>query len=234
MYLISIVAVFSFLAACYFAVPFGIKYILRALFLIKIPSDEVAYLTFDDGPDPDYTDALLDVLHSHNVKASFFVLGSKIADNPDILVRMVDDGHLIGEHGFRHLHPWKSAPTSFMADMLKMHRTFKAVNGNNPIRYYRPTYGKLNLINLIYLSVFRKRVIFWNLDPEDYNCADSDNIVEFIEQNIRPGSVILLHDGRNEFSKYPADITVKAVTRIIEILKNSGYDFKTVDEIYKS
>jgi peptidoglycan-N-acetylglucosamine deacetylase len=219
----------------YYVIPLVAKYALRMVFLRKTATGrKEVYLTFDDGPDAVYTATLLDALKKQNIKASFFLLGSKAEQRPDLVRRMAGEGHLIGTHGYHHLHPWKTSPLRFLSDTRQMHQSLHTVTGPDPIRYYRPTYGKLNFINLAYLLVFRQKAVFWNIDPEDYNQAGSGDIVDFVEQNIRPGGVILMHDSRKQNAKNQADVTVESVRRILELLKTRGYAFKTVDELYTS
>ena len=150
-------------------------------------------LTFDDGPSPDHTPALLDLLADHDVQATFFLIGSKVAQHPDIVRRIVAEGHALGNHSFSHP---RFSQTSMRAQWEEIEKTERELSAHDGIRRHliRPPYGKLDLRTLAVGLARRQRIALWNRDSLDYR-LDSAQIIERFESTCpRPGDVILFHD----------------------------------------
>jgi peptidoglycan/xylan/chitin deacetylase (PgdA/CDA1 family) len=190
----------------YWGVSIFIKIILKKSFLAKARRSDYAYLTFDDGPDPSGTPHILRLLEKYDARASFFVVGRKAESNPELIERIIDGGHAIGEHGYDHAHPWKTGPIRAIKDMLLSIKVFNSPLFPHGITLYRPPYGKYNLISLVYCFLKKKKSVFWNIDARDYETHDPETVSRHVMERIKPGSVILLHDGRQHM-KLPAGLS---------------------------
>lgn len=181
--------------------------------------ENVVALTFDDGPHGTYTRELLDGLKQRGVVASFFVLGEHVEGNEELILRMKEEGHLIGNHTFSHV---KLDTLSDLAACDEVRRTCEAIEAvtGEKVEYIRPPYGAYNeelecMINL--------NKVLWTVDPQDWNTTDTNAIVRHVVNNVKDGDIILLHD------IYPS--SVAAALRIVDELKARGYIFVTVDDI---
>lgn len=178
-----------------------------------------AALTFDDGPDPDYTPKLLDGLKKRNVKATFFLLGKQIEKYPEIVKRMHEEGHMIGTHSYEHVDLSKLSDKKAMEQVNKTNGLIYDITGEYP-RYIRPPFGcwKCNLdcdTNML--------EVLWDIDPLDWNTANSDVIAKRVINKIQEYDIILMHDA--------SESSVNATFKIIDGLKEAGYEFVTLDEI---
>lgn len=181
-------------------------------------------LTFDDGPDPRFTPIFLDILRAHGAKATFFCLGEKVLRHPDLVRRIREEGHEIGLHGFDHRHPWVDPPWRVVRGISISASALKRIAGQEP-RLYRPPWGFWNLWN--WLATRRLYQVLWSLPGEDWvRNATPESIVEHIAKSLKPGDVILLHDG----GKY-SGITAESLPKLLEIFKERGLRTATVSEM---
>ena len=175
-------------------------------------------LTFDDGP-TGYTEELLDGLKEYNAKASFFVIGSKAEQNPEIVKRAYEDGHLIGNHTYDHirlpLHTLSESETS----IGKTFNIIENITGDRTM-YLRAPYGDVSAYQLKQLDVV---FVSWTFSTYDWQGKDADYIYERIMKKASDGDIILLHDTNKE--------TVEAVLRAVPELQEQGYEFVRVDEL---
>lgn len=181
--------------------------------------ENVVALTFDDGPHGTYTSELLDGLKQRGVVASFFVLGEHIEGNEELILRMKEEGHLIGNHTFSHVKLDTLSDSAACDEVKRTCEAIEAVTGEK-VEYIRPPYGAYNeelecMINL--------NKVLWTVDPQDWNTTDTNAIVRHVVNNVKDGDIILLHD------IYPS--SVAAALRIVDELKARGYIFVTVDDI---
>jgi peptidoglycan-N-acetylglucosamine deacetylase len=196
--------------------------------------DRGVCLTFDDGPDPDSTPKILETLHAHGVHATFFVLGKNADRYPDLIAAIAAGGHEIGEHGFSHLHPWKSMPWSYMRDLVQGHESLCRLPGSGTRRLYRPTFGKANALTFLFVLLFRKRFVFWNVDPHDYSEESATRVAETVLsgiRNLRGTAIVLLHDGRTGGREKREGVTSTAVSLLCGELVRKGYQLRTVCEL---
>ena len=183
--------------ALYVGLPTLVGCLLRARFvarLRRVPGG--VYLTFDDGPSPRATPALLQELGRHGSRGLFFIVGRNAEAYPQIVAAAAAGGHRIGEHTYGHRHPWKTGPLATIRDLRKssaVMRRFCAGQGRIP---FRPPYGKLNLVILLYVLFMRRNLVYWNVDPKDYRTEDSETVVARVLPRLDGGAaVVLLHDG---------------------------------------
>lgn len=181
--------------------------------------ENVIAITFDDGPHSVYTAQLLDGLAQRNVKATFFIVGERIAGNEELVRRMYDEGHLIGNHTYSHI---QLGAVNFRTACDEIDRTNKALEEitGNKVSFIRPPYGDYS--DELEAEIDMTKVL-WSIDPEDWNTTNTDAVVNAVVKNAKDGDIILLHD------IYPS--SVAAALRIIDELKARGFIFVTVDEI---
>lgn len=211
-----------------------LKALRRAYSTRSSRCERVVCLTFDDGPDPVSTVAILEILRAHGVHATFFVLGRNAEKYPDLIATISRERHEIGEHGYLHLHPWKSMPWSYMRDLIAGHKTLDRLLGLGKKRRYRPTFGKANALTFAFVWLFHKTFTFWNVDPHDYREESENSLVQNVLNSIHEAcgaSIVLLHDARIASWERDAKVTAFAVDHICRELLREGYQFRTISEL---
>lgn len=192
-----------------------LKLLLSLLVTTRGPRGRV-YLTFDDGPIPDCTPRILDVLDAHSVKATFFMVGALMQRHPGLAAEVVAKGHTAGYHSFQHRH----ARDYSIRDTIRDLETIRNVPGwtSGPIRHYRPPYGELTAVRLLWCLVNRIDVAMWSLDSGDSVIPSAEELVRQLSPEVvRDGDVILFHDD--------SKVTVEALPRILQNLRNAGFTF---------
>ncbi len=175
--------------------------------------EKILYLTFDAGYENGNTEAILDALKKHNVKATFFVVGHFLETAPDIVKRMVEEGHTVGNHTFHHKNMLEiSEREAFQKEMKDVEDLFYSITGTNLSKYYRPPQGKYNLKNLDMAGEMGYTTFFWSLayvDWEQDNQPSHEEALKKLTERIHPGAVVLLHST----SKTNAEILDELITR---------------------
>ena len=176
-------------------------------------------LTFDDGPHQTCTPALLDGLKKRGVKATFFLMGENIAGKESLVQRMQEEGHLIGNHSYRHIQMTKEGAEQACAEIEQTETLIQDITGRRP-EYLRPPYGAWNeqlecRVNLT--------TVLWNVDSLDWKLQNTEQIVRRVEKDVKNGDIILMHD------IFPT--SVEAALRIVDDLQKQGYEFVTVEEL---
>lgn len=152
------------------------------------------FLTFDDGPDPETTPAILDTLARHGAKATFFVVGERVAAHPELVRRMVDEGHAVGGHTYWHRPPASVSAAQMWAEIEATDELLAPMLGGPP-RLFRPPLGKLTPGKLVRLALRRRTIVLWSQDPKDYAAESPESICEWFERSPwGPGDIVLLHD----------------------------------------
>jgi peptidoglycan-N-acetylglucosamine deacetylase len=157
-------------------------------------SSRCVALTFDDGPDPLYTPALLDALRSRRATATFFVIGRAAEKYPELVKRMIEEGHEVGNHTWSHCDAGAHSTKEFLADVESGFETLRRVAGRE-IKLFRPPFGRISASALMHLWKSRKTVVLWNRDPKDYESRCRVDYVNRI-RGIEPqgGDIVLMHD----------------------------------------
>ena len=127
----------------------------------KNPSSNKVAFTFDDGPESRFTPKLLDLLKKYNIRATFFVLGSKAEKNPGLIRRMNQEGHLIGLHNYMHLANWFMTPWTIRRELVRSASIIEQITGVRPI-YYRPPWGLLNLFDFFFTKGISNRAVVFD------------------------------------------------------------------------
>nr|DAM45928.1 MAG TPA: hypothetical protein [Caudoviricetes sp.] len=180
--------------------------------------ENVVALTFDDGPGQS-TEKLLDGLKERNVKATFFLVGENIEGNEEIVKRMYDEGHLIGNHTFSHVQLTAVSEGKALEEVNETNEAIKAITGVRPY-YIRPPYGMLSSCMAEEIDM---QSVLWTVDPEDWNTSDCGAVVRHVVKNAKNGDIILMHD--------IFDSSVTAALEIVDRLKERGYVFVTADQL---
>lgn len=190
---------------------------------------KVVALTFDDGPNEPYTSQVLDILSSHGVKATFFVVGKNMEYYPDVAKRIVAEGHVLGNHSYAH-KPLSEFEVPDYAELDLAQKAIYNVAGVKP-HLFRPPYGRKTPWELEYLKQKGIMTVTWSVSANDPNTTSPAVISERILRGAHPGAIILLHDGNG--TKHGADCrqTIAALPEIIDSLQAQGYTFVTVPKL---
>lgn len=200
------------------------------------PNRKVVALTFDDGPKPEFCQPILDILDRYGAKATFFVVGSEAKDNPDLIMRMNESGHEIGNHTYSHV-PLKGMPAGqALTDIQKCSQVIYDITGEQP-KYFRPPGGEYNAGIARGLKMMGLTTVYWTLNaddytdispgyevPEDYQ-AMSKALTKRVVDKVSSGAIILMHNGSEQ--------TVRALPFILDELKSKGYAFVTISDLLK-
>jgi len=191
---------------------------------------KVIALTFDDGPHPQYTPEILDLLNKYDVKATFFVLGKFAEQYPDIIKRQAIEGHEIGNHTYSHIDVKKVSMEKFEEEFQKTQQIIFSLTGIEP-KVFRPPYGFYNEKIISIPNNQGCNVVLWSSrqDSKDWSNPGIDKIVNTILSQIENGDIILLHD--NVY--HDQSQTIEALKIVLPELKNRGYKFVTMSELIK-
>lgn len=188
---------------------------------------KVIYLTFDCGYENGYTETILDALKKHQAPAAFFVVGNMIETAPDIIRRMAEEGHIVGNHTYHHPDMSKiSSQAAFKKELDDLAALYKETTGQEMPRYYRPPQGKYNEENLRQAQALGYRTVFWSLAYVDWyvdNQPSAEQAYSKLLPRIHDGAVVLLHST----SKTNAEILDELLTKWEEM----GYTFASLDQL---
>jgi peptidoglycan/xylan/chitin deacetylase (PgdA/CDA1 family) len=195
----------GFLAGCLYP---------EALFRIKT-TDKVLYLTFDDGPDKVSTPQLLDILARYNIRVLFFCNGNAAEKNPELMKLISSRGHLVGNHGYRHLDGWRTNSAKYNEDVRK-------ASAFTSDKIFRPPFGRLSVKQKRILSGSYK-IVFWDIMAYDFDVAFAGKeCLSVLKRKIRPGSVIVLHDKESSCAN-------AILEEFIMFAQGEGYRFELID-----
>jgi peptidoglycan/xylan/chitin deacetylase (PgdA/CDA1 family) len=190
------------------------------------PGAKTVALTFDDGPWVGQTAQVLDILAAENVKATFFMNGVRIRMQPELARRVVIEGHLVGNHTQTHLRLGRATPSQVVYQLTAGRDTIRTYTGV-VARYFRAPGGTVTPVVRREAQKLGERVIGWSVDPKDWQKAPAGKIANRVVGAVRPGAIVLLHDGGGDRSR-----TIAALPEIIRRLKEMGYRFVTLDDLY--
>lgn len=182
-------------------------------------TEKVIALTFDDGPHEECTARLLDGLKERGVKATFFLMGQNIEGKEELVRRMQEEGHLIGNHGYEHVQMTKAGQDAVCQAVDRTGAMIAEITGQAP-HYLRPPYGDWNEDLECRMDV---TTVFWTLDSLDWKLKNTGKIVRQVEKQVKEGDIILMHD------IFPT--SVEAALLLVDRLQEKGFRFVTVDEL---
>lgn len=186
-------------------------------------------LTFDDGPD-ELTEAILDVLDTNSVKATFFVVGENCVLRASSLKRMYSEGHEIGNHTYSHMTFRGKSESEITKEILHTNQVIQEITGETPY-LFRPPGGTMNQKILNVAQSLNLRIILWSPDEDskDWSSPGVGRIIQNVVPHAKEGKIVLLHDGGGKRQQ-----TLQALPRIISDLHKSGYTFVTVTQLLKA
>jgi peptidoglycan/xylan/chitin deacetylase (PgdA/CDA1 family) len=184
---------------------------------------KVIGLTFDDGPDSKVTPVVLEILKNHNIKAAFFCVGEKMANNPELVKRISEEGHIIGNHSYTH---------HFFFDLFGKKKMTEEILGTESVirnitgkenKLFRPPYGVINPTLVTVLKSNNYKVVGWSLRSKDTVIKDKDKLMNRLRSGLKEGDIVLFHDRL----EYMTDV----LENFINLAKSRGYSFERPDLI---
>ncbi len=188
--------------------------------LWRMGKDErVIYLTFDDGPIPEATPFVLDVLRQLDIKATFFMVGDNAQKYPHLLEQVRLEGHRIGNHTFNHIGGLRWSAWKYMGNVMK------AENILHTNQLFRPPHGWMGLVQYRVMRATGWRVVMWDLVTRDYSTRlTAQDVLQNVRLYARNGSIITFHDSRKSIDKLK-----EILPEALQWLKDEGYEFRTFD-----
>lgn len=198
---------------------------LFSAFIWDIPNSEnKIYLTFDDGPTPEVTEWVLEVLKTHGIKATFFCIGNNIDNHPEIFQKIINEGHSIGNHTYNHLNGWKTANSAYFDNAALAE---KSILKKFPLfvqnKLFRPPYGKMKASQAAEIRRQGYRIIMWDVLSADFDLITPEKCLHNVIKNTRSGSVIIFHDSVKAYGNLRY-----ALPKTIEYLKDKNFRFEKI------
>jgi peptidoglycan/xylan/chitin deacetylase (PgdA/CDA1 family) len=211
-----------------------------AFFMIKVPkiiklfffnqvwnipnTENTIYLTFDDGPTPEITERVLEILDKHHIKATFFCIGDNVRKHPEIVQKIISKQHSVGNHTYSHLKGWKTKTKTYISNTeaceIKLNSLFKIRNS----KLFRPPYGKITPWQSYKLRKLGYKIIMWDVLSKDYDASISaEKCYENVIKNVSSGSIIVFHD-----SNKAKENILNSLEKAIKTLKNKGFNFEKI------
>ena len=208
----------------FFRPPFGKN-------IVHLNTDQrIVALTYDDGPNPPDTDRLLDVLAKHNVKATFFLIGNRIERHPETVRRIIAEGHQIGNHTYSHPVLGFLPPTSVQRQIERTDNLLQQYGIAKDSVFRAPMLTRFLPVAYVLEKADRTH-ISCNVWSWDWTTQNPDKITETVLRKTKPGSIIVLHDGKAENKNANRSGTIEATDRIITVLKQDGYQFVRLSDV---
>ena len=180
-------------------------------------SENIIYLTFDDGPTPDVTSYVLDELKKYSAKATFFCIGKNVKEHFDIYKRIIAEGHKPGNHTFNHLNGWKTDDRTYLEDIKQAANIIDS-------EFFRPPYGRITKFQLKALQGenFKLRTVMWSVLSGDFDVKISpENCYLNVTKNVKPGSIVVFHDSLKAFTRLEYTLP-----RVLDFFSKEGFQFK--------
>jgi peptidoglycan/xylan/chitin deacetylase (PgdA/CDA1 family) len=187
--------------------------------------DRRVALTFDDGPDLAHTPALLDALAELGAPATFFVVGKRVDEHPELTARIAREGHELGNHTYSHPYLPLARSRTVLRELAATDRAIARATGLVPA-LARPPYGGRSPHNIRAFERLNKRVVLWDVNSFDWKGRSAASIVERVLARVRPGSIILLHEARDG-----GETTIEAVRMLVPALRARGYETSTISRM---
>ncbi|NLS45508.1 MAG: polysaccharide deacetylase family protein [Firmicutes bacterium] len=192
------------------------------------PETRKIALTFDDGPDDIYTPKILDILAEYNVRATFFLIGNSAEKYQNVVKRIWEEGHEIGNHTYHHSNLSKMMPWQILLDLKKARQVFADITGED-VLVVRPPYGALNPPAVEAIGNEGYNVFLWTVDSLDWWGLSKEEVIENVIPRVERGVIILHHSSGGPGEDLTG--TINALPEIIETLQSQGYSFNTASEI---
>ena len=194
-----------------------IRFLIHGKYRLKISDKPIVYLTFDDGPTTECTEKILEILAIHEVKATFFCVGENARQHPELIKKIIEGGHNIGNHTMHHKNGFKTGIQKYVNEVLQASEYI-------PSKLFRPPYGKCNIFQNLKLRKLGYKIIQWDVIAYDWDKTRTPHdVLSIIEKYVRNGSIIVLHD-----SVKASDRTLPILSTLIISLKSRGFEIKTI------
>jgi peptidoglycan/xylan/chitin deacetylase (PgdA/CDA1 family) len=204
------------------------KTILQLLGIKTLPirkgstSQKFISLTFDDGPDPFFTPSIIDILKKTEVNATFFLVGKKAKQHPEIVKRIIAEGHGIGNHTYNHLHPYRISSFRAMEDIRNGKNIIESIT-DIPVIFFRPPHGAIRPCVLKEAHRLNQKIILWSISGHDWGKKTNfKTIYNRIINNLHNGGIILFHDALSKMNR-PME-TLQALPSIIHHIQQKEYE----------
>lgn len=192
-------------------------------YLEEVKSRTLVALTFDDGPSRETTAQILDILARYKMHATFFLLGKNIPGNEDLVQRMINEGHQVGNHSWSHPELTKVSSEEAQAQIQQTQDAISKATGRTTASVVRPPYGS---INHSVASVIKLPAVNWSVDTLDWKSHNPAAILEVVKKTVYPGAIVLMHDIHQT--------TVDSLPAVLEYLRDNNYKGVTINELYHS
>ena len=205
-----------------------LKYLIRTtilpnsiLLINKNKKEKNLYLTFDDGPHPEVTIPLLDLLREHNVKATFFIIGKYAQQHPELLKQMISEGHKVANHTYTHPSFEKVSLQQKLTEVIKTNNIIEEITGES-CKMFRAPKGAWDFKLLFKLFRLKITAIHWSRDSMDYLKESPEKLMSrFNEKPIEPGDILLFHDDN--------DLAINVLKDLIPLWLSQGYQLKALE-----
>jgi peptidoglycan-N-acetylglucosamine deacetylase len=194
-----------------------------------LTEDPVVALTFDDGPDPVYTPRLLDILATHRARATFFMIGVRAHQHPELVARVAAEGHVIGNHAWNH----PSFPLISREERCEQIQACALAIAPYGEQLFRPPYGHQDLTSWLDVDQMGYRVVAWRTAAGDWESRDGPSMAEVVMRRLEPGEIVLFHDGLFDAPDdrfFARDSTLAAVELLLDRLAGR-LQFVTIPEL---
>lgn len=191
-------------------------------FCPKTVKNQVA-ITFDDGPNPEYTPRVLELLKVYNAKATFFCIGKHIAAHPELFKRILEEGHTVGNHTFSHRSSFGFLPTSKVVSELTQTNAIAKKHSGLQLQLYRPAFGVTNPNIAKALKILGLQSVGWNKRSLDTTSLSETEILKRITTNLKKGDIILLHD--------TSEKSVRVLEQLLLFLRQENLESVSVDSL---
>lgn len=195
-------------------------------------SGKKTVLTFDDGPSEEYTPIILDILHDRGVKAVFFLTGRQAEKHPEIVRRILDDGHEIGNHTYSHVNLVFLREKDWQEEILRGEQAIAEITGRKP-GLFRPPRCLFNEKIRRFLLGRGDQIILWSVSAADWLPFGQNFVSWRVRRFAKPGGIILFHDGGALVKSHGGkrDVTVKSLQIVIDSLRADGYEFTSLGKL---
>lgn len=199
--------------------PWFVKFIFRNWVWRLSKNEKTIYLTFDDGPTPEITKWVLDVLDKFNAKATFFCIGKNVVQHTDIFRSILKEGHAFGNHTYNHLNGWNTPTHTYIKNSIDAAETTQ-----NSTELFRPPYGKLTLSQSKKLRKLGYKIIMWDVLSADFDSKISkEQCLQNVLKNTENGSILVFHDSVKAAKKLRF-----VLPKVLEYYDNKGYRFQKI------
>jgi peptidoglycan-N-acetylglucosamine deacetylase len=198
--------------------------------LARLPVPQAAALTFDDGPDPAGTPAVLDALDAADVRATFFVLGQQLVRHHPVAREIADRGHELALHGFEHVDHDQLAPQAARDEIERAVWAYEAILGASP-RWFRPPFGRLADASLDACRDAGLEIVYWSASGEDWTTIGAAQIAANVSAHLTGGAIVLLHDSAAFADRADTAPTAAAIAAVAETARSRGIELAPLGEI---